>query len=161
MRQLLALNLTFNYVSSLSISLYDIVIEFNVIFIHPWISLWRWCFFKCNIDFVFEIEGVFNIWQDFDHGVKYSRDRRFIIFVSFYITWIKTVHEVLEIWKYCSKRLQINFWLAWTVCNTSIYAHLPAWLALRVDQFDVVLYYHQYICINQQQKPSLSWKDEY
>lgn len=33
-----------------------------------------------------------------------SRDRRFIIFVSFYITWIKTVHEVLEIWKYCSKR---------------------------------------------------------
>lgn len=90
-----------------------------------------------------------------------SRDRRFIIFVSFYITWIKTVHEVLEIWKYCSKRLQINFWLAWTVCNTSIYAHLPAWLALRVDLFDVVLYYHQYICINQQQKPSLSWKDEY
>lgn len=51
-----------------------------------------------------------------------SRDRRFIIFVSFYIKWIKTVHEVLEIWKYCSKRLQINFWLAWTVCNTSIYA---------------------------------------
>lgn len=90
-----------------------------------------------------------------------SRDRRFIIFVSFYIKWIKTVHEVLEIWKYCSKRLQINFWLAWTVCNTSIYAHLPAWLALRVDLFDVVLYYHQYICINQQQKPSLSWKDEY
>lgn len=35
-----------------------------------------------------------------------SRDRRFIIFVSFYITWIKTVHEVLEIWKYCSKRPQ-------------------------------------------------------
>lgn len=90
-----------------------------------------------------------------------SRDRRFIIFVSFYIKWIKTVHEVLEIWKYCSKRLQINFWLAWTVCNTSIYAHLPAWLARRVDLFDVVLYYHQYICINQQQKPSLSWKDEY
>lgn len=90
-----------------------------------------------------------------------SRDRRFIIFVSFYITWIKTVHEVLEIWKYCSKRLQINFWLAWTVCNTSIYAHLPAWFARRVDLFDVVLYYHQYICINQQQKPSLSWKDEY
>lgn len=92
-----------------------------------------------------------------------SRDRRFIIFVSFYITWIKTVHEVLEIWKYCSKRLQINFWLAWTVCNTctSIYAHLPAWLALRVDLFDVVLYYHQYICINQQQKQSWSWKDEY
>lgn len=90
-----------------------------------------------------------------------SRDRRFIIFVSFYIKWIKTVHEVLEIWKYCSKRLQINFWLAWTVCNTSIYAHLPAWLALRVYLFDVVLYYHQYICINQQQKPSLSWKDEY
>lgn len=89
-----------------------------------------------------------------------SRDRRFIIFVSFYITWIKTVHEVLEIWKYCSKRLQINFWLAWTVCNTSIYAHLPAWLALRVDLFDVVLYYHQYICKNQQQKPRLSWKDE-
>lgn len=90
-----------------------------------------------------------------------SRDRRFIIFVSFYIKWIKTVHEVLEIWKYCSKRLQINFWLAWTVCNTSIYAHLPAWLALRVDLFDVVLYYHQYICINQQQKQSWSWKDEY
>lgn len=92
-----------------------------------------------------------------------SRDRRFIIFVSFYIKWIKTVHEVLEIWKYCSKRLQINFWLAWTVCNTctSIYAHLPAWFARRVDLFDVVLYYHQYICINQQQKPSLSWKDEY
>lgn len=90
-----------------------------------------------------------------------SRDRRFIIFVSFYITWIKTVHEVIEIWKYCSKRLQINFWLAWTVCNTSIYAHLPAWLALRVYLFDVVLYYHQYICINQQQKPRLSWKDEY
>lgn len=90
-----------------------------------------------------------------------SRDRRFIIFVSFYITWIKTVHEVLEIWKYCSKRLQINFWLGWTVCNTSIYAHLPAWLALRVDLFDVVLYYHQYICINQQQKQSWSWKDEY
>lgn len=87
-----------------------------------------------------------------------SRDRRFIIFVSFYIKWIKTVHEVLEIWKYCSKRLQINFWLAWTVCNTSIYAHLPAWLALRVDLFDVVLYYHQYICINQQQKQSWSWK---
>lgn len=86
-----------------------------------------------------------------------SRDRRFIIFVSFYIKWIKTVHEVLEIWKYCSKRLQINFWLAWTVCNTSIYAHLPAWLALRVDLFDV-LYYHQYICINQQQKQSWSWK---
>lgn len=76
-----------------------------------------------------------------------SRDRRFIIFVSFYITWIKTVHEVLEIWKYYSKRLQINFWLAWTVCNTSIYAHLPAWLALRVDLFDVVLYYHQYIYV--------------
>lgn len=90
-----------------------------------------------------------------------SRDRRFIIFVSFYIKWIKTVHEVLEIWKYCSKRLQINFWLAWTVCNTSIYAHLPAWLARRVDLFDVVLYYHQYICINQQQKQSWSWKDEY
>lgn len=90
-----------------------------------------------------------------------SRDRRFIIFVSFYIKWIKTVHEVLEIWKYCSKRLQINFWLAWTVCNTSIYAHLPAWLALWVDLFDVVLYYHQYICINQQQKQSWSWKDEY
>lgn len=90
-----------------------------------------------------------------------SRDRRFIIFVSFYIKWIKTVHEVIEIWKYCSKRLQINLWLAWTVCNTSIYAHLPAWLARRVDLFDVVLYYHQYICINQQQKPSLSWKDEY
>lgn len=92
-----------------------------------------------------------------------SRDRRFIIFVSFYIKWIKTVHEVLEIWKYCSKRLQINFWLAWTVCNTctSIYAHLPAWLALRVDLFDVLLYYHQYICINQQQKQSWSWKDEY
>lgn len=90
-----------------------------------------------------------------------SRDRRFIIFVSFYITWIKTVHEVIEILKYCSKRLQINLWLAWTVCNTSIYAHLPAWLALRVDLFDVVLYYHQYICINQQQKPRLSWKDEY
>lgn len=87
-----------------------------------------------------------------------SRDRRFIIFVSFYIKWIKTVHEVLEIWKYCSKRLQINFWLAWTVCNTSIYAHLPAWLARRVDLFDVVLYYHQYICINQQQKQSWSWK---
>lgn len=90
-----------------------------------------------------------------------SRDRRFIIFVSFYIKWIKTVHEVLEIWKYCSKRLQINFWLALTVCNTSIYAHLPAWLALRVYLFDVVLYYHQYICINQQQKQSWSWKDEY
>lgn len=90
-----------------------------------------------------------------------SRDRRFIIFVSFYITWIKTVHEVIEILKYCSKRLQINLWLAWTVCNTSIYAHLPAWLALRVYLFDVVLYYHQYICINQQQKPRLSWKDEY
>lgn len=92
-----------------------------------------------------------------------SRDRRFIIFVSFYIKWIKTVHEVLEIWKYCSKRLQINFWLAWTVCNTctSIYAHLPAWFARRVDLFDVVLYYHQYICINQQQKQSWSWKDEY
>lgn len=90
-----------------------------------------------------------------------SRDRRFIIFVSFYIKWIKTVHKVLEIWKYCSNRLQINFWLAWTICNTSIYAHLPAWLALRVDLFDVVLYYHQYICINQQQKQSWSWKDEY
>lgn len=90
-----------------------------------------------------------------------NRDRRSIILFSFYIKWSKTVHEVLEIWKYCTKRLQINFWLAWTVCNTSIYAHLPAWLALRVDLFDVVLYYHQYICINQQQKPSLSWKDEY
>lgn len=87
-----------------------------------------------------------------------SRDRRFIIFVSFYITWIKTSFRNMEI---LLKRLQINFWLAWTVCNTSIYAHLPAWLALRVDLFDVVLYYHQYICINQQQKQSWSWKDEY
>lgn len=87
-----------------------------------------------------------------------NRDRRSIILFSFYIKWSKTVHEVLEIWKYCTKRLQINFWLAWTVCNTSIYAHLPAWLALRVDLFDVVLYYHQYICINQQQKQSWSWK---
>lgn len=161
MRQLLALNLTFNYVSSLSISLYDIVIEFNVIFIHPWISLWRWCFFKCNIDFVFWNWNCFLISGKILITEWSSRDRRFIIFVSFYIKWIKTVHEVLEIWKYCSKRLQINFWLAWTVCNTSIYAHLPAWLALRVDLFDVVLYYHQYICINQQQKQSWSWKDEY
>lgn len=87
-----------------------------------------------------------------------NRDRRSIILFSFYIKWSKTVHEVLEIWKYCTKRLQINFWLAWTICNTSIYAHLPAWLALRVDLFDVVLYYHQYICINQQQKQSWSWK---
>lgn len=90
-----------------------------------------------------------------------SRDRRFINFVSFYIKWKKAVHEVLEIWKYCPKLLQINFWLAWTVCSTSIYAHLPARLALSVDLFDVVLYYHQYICINQQQKQSWSWKDEY
>lgn len=38
-----------------------------------------------------------------------NRDRRSIILFSFYIKWSKTVHEVLEIWKYCTKRLQINF----------------------------------------------------
>lgn len=82
---------------------YDIVIEFSVIFIHPWSSLWRWCFFKYNIDFVFEIEGFFNIWQDFDHAMYKSwlSFYHYDILFRFYIKWNKTVQNVLKIWKYC------------------------------------------------------------